>query len=192
MVRLCVNQDIHKDAEPRMSRQSAYGATSSRSRWHCRHRRRMPIHHATRPAPSSASSSRSMQRKSTTRWFSSDVPCSGTHDCQQMEKPPCASCHLAEDWGADRRMRSIDARGEITTRHSQSVLNARSASAVRRLARRRRSGPRCSAAPRLEQFIQAGCAGCHSGELLGGGSLQRFEVIEDYHPHTVPRATIRA
>lgn len=41
----------------------------------------------------------------------------------------CASCHLPEDWGADRRARSPDARGKLTKRHSQSVLNAQGAAA---------------------------------------------------------------
>jgi cytochrome c peroxidase len=41
----------------------------------------------------------------------------------------CASCHLAEDWGADRRQRSTDARGRLTQRHAQSVLNAQAATA---------------------------------------------------------------
>jgi len=41
----------------------------------------------------------------------------------------CASCHLPEDWGADRRARSPDARGRLTQRHSQSVLNAQGAAA---------------------------------------------------------------
>jgi cytochrome c peroxidase len=36
----------------------------------------------------------------------------------------CASCHLAADWGADRRRYSVDARGKLTARHSQTVLNS--------------------------------------------------------------------
>lgn len=36
----------------------------------------------------------------------------------------CASCHLPEDWGADRRRFSPDARGRNTTRNSQTVFNA--------------------------------------------------------------------
>lgn len=36
----------------------------------------------------------------------------------------CASCHLAEDWGADARPFSRDARGKDTSRHSQTVFNA--------------------------------------------------------------------
>lgn len=41
----------------------------------------------------------------------------------------CASCHLVEDWGSDRRVRPLDARGKPTKRHSQSVLNAQQATA---------------------------------------------------------------
>lgn len=42
-------------------------------------------------------------------------------------KTACASCHLREDWGADRRKRSPDARGKLTKRHAQTVLNTRGA-----------------------------------------------------------------
>lgn len=36
----------------------------------------------------------------------------------------CASCHFAENWGADARSFSRDARGKDTSRHSQTVFNA--------------------------------------------------------------------
>jgi putative heme-binding domain-containing protein len=39
-------------------------------------------------------------------------------------KTACASCHLPEDWGADRRRFSRDAKGKDTARNSQTVLNA--------------------------------------------------------------------
>jgi cytochrome c peroxidase len=39
-------------------------------------------------------------------------------------KISCASCHLAEDWGADHRKFSVDAKGKATARNSQSVFNA--------------------------------------------------------------------
>jgi cytochrome c peroxidase len=32
----------------------------------------------------------------------------------------------------------------------------------------------------LAQFIDTGCAGCHSGVGVGGGSFQKFGVVEDY------------
>jgi len=52
----------------------------------------------------------------------------------------CASCHLAEDWGADRRRRSPDARGAPTKRHSQTVFNAQRATAGLRWVADRSSG----------------------------------------------------
>jgi cytochrome c peroxidase len=39
-------------------------------------------------------------------------------------KTACASCHLPEDWGADRRSFSVDAKGKNTARNSQTVFNA--------------------------------------------------------------------
>jgi cytochrome c peroxidase len=32
----------------------------------------------------------------------------------------------------------------------------------------------------LQLFIETGCASCHNGALLGGGSLQKFGVFQDY------------
>jgi cytochrome c peroxidase len=32
----------------------------------------------------------------------------------------------------------------------------------------------------LQRFVANGCAGCHSGPLLGGNSLQKFGVVKDY------------
>ncbi len=172
----------------------------------------------------------------------------------------CASCHTAEDWGSDSRLRSIDARGGETGRHSQSVFNTQAASAGLRWVADRESGAaqalgsitgsmgfdtREDLLPALSQhgyteafraafpgdadpvtpenyaralqryqeslrtpaafdrwlagdddgvdtralaglalFMDVGCAGCHSGALFGGASLQRFGVVEDYRPHT--------
>jgi cytochrome c peroxidase len=39
-------------------------------------------------------------------------------------KTACASCHLPEDWGADRRRFSIDAKAKPTSRHSPTIFNA--------------------------------------------------------------------
>ena len=39
-------------------------------------------------------------------------------------KTACASCHPADDWGADRRRFSIDARGDLTSRNSPTIFNA--------------------------------------------------------------------
>lgn len=175
-------------------------------------------------------------------------------------KTACASCHLREDWGADRRKRSLDARGKLTQRNAQSVLNALDASTGLRWLADRATGAEQAlgsitgsmgfdrrdeliAALRdhgytglferaypgnaeavsaehyaealqtyqqtlrtpapfdawlrgddealdshqirgLEHFIETGCGGCHTGALFGGGSVQRFGVIEDYRPHT--------
>jgi cytochrome c peroxidase len=38
-------------------------------------------------------------------------------------KTACASCHPAEDWGADRRRASVDARGDLTSRNSPTIFN---------------------------------------------------------------------
>jgi cytochrome c peroxidase len=43
----------------------------------------------------------------------------------------CASCHLADDWGADARRFSRDARGRLTGRHSQTVFNAAAQTTLR-------------------------------------------------------------
>lgn len=175
-------------------------------------------------------------------------------------KTACASCHLRADWGADRRQRSPDARGKLTRRHAQSVLNAQRAGAGLRWLADRATGAaqalssitgsmgfenraELEAALRdygyasrfaaaypaesdpvsaehyaralqayqetlltpapfdawlggddaaldarekrgLQRFIETGCAGCHAGPLFGGGSLQRFGVVEDYRLHT--------
>lgn len=32
----------------------------------------------------------------------------------------------------------------------------------------------------LQTFVNTGCAGCHSGPLLGGASMQKFGVVKDY------------
>lgn len=36
----------------------------------------------------------------------------------------------------------------------------------------------------LQRFMNSGCVGCHSGELVGGTMLQRFGVRENYWEHT--------
>ena len=174
-------------------------------------------------------------------------------------KTACASCHLAGDWGADRRPSSIDARGEATSRHSPTVFNAMSQPTLRWLGDRKTGadqaegsltgsmgfpskqegvarlakldylaafraaypqGPEPLSARNygraleayeatlvtpapfdrflggddgalsvpqkagLRAFIATGCAGCHNGPLLGGGTFQRFGVVKDYWPET--------
>jgi len=178
-------------------------------------------------------------------------------------KTACASCHLAENWGDDQRQRSPDARGKLTRRHSQSVLNTQGATAGLRWLADRATGADqalgsitgsmgfdstdvlvallyeynyssefAHAFPEdakpvspehyaralqayqetlrtpapfdawldgdytalderqrrgLERFINTGCGACHNGPLLGGSSLQRFGLVEDYRPYTGSR-----
>ena len=39
-------------------------------------------------------------------------------------KTACGTCHSADDWSADRRRVSVDARGAHTSRHSQTIFNS--------------------------------------------------------------------
>lgn len=43
----------------------------------------------------------------------------------------CASCHTVDAWGSDGRRFSPDARGRLTTRHSQTVFNAMAQASLR-------------------------------------------------------------
>ncbi len=43
----------------------------------------------------------------------------------------CASCHTRENWGSDARQLSIDARGELTGRQSQTVFNSMAQRSIR-------------------------------------------------------------
>jgi cytochrome c peroxidase len=170
-------------------------------------------------------------------------------------KTACASCHPTRDWGADRRQFSLDARGNLTSRNSQTVFNAMRqpflrwtgdrkdgahqaegsmtgsmgfathAAGVERLREIGYAAPFRAAYPTdteplsaanygralqayqatlltpaafdrflagqdnalstqaqrgLRAFISTGCAGCHSGPLLGGTLLQRFGLTRDY------------
>jgi cytochrome c peroxidase len=52
-------------------------------------------------------------------------------------KTACASCHFAQDWGADRRRFSPDARGALTSRHSPTVFNSVSQPTLRWLGDRK-------------------------------------------------------
>jgi cytochrome c peroxidase len=167
----------------------------------------------------------------------------------------CASCHTVEAWGGDARRLSPDARGELTSRQSQTVFNATLQPSLRWLGDRESATEQAHGSitgsmgfdddrdviPVLEEygygdrfrgafpddpeplspenygraleayqatlvtpapfddflagdpealsedqkagldlFISTGCAGCHSGELLGGAGFQPFGVAEDY------------
>jgi len=48
----------------------------------------------------------------------------------------CASCHTQDAWGSDARPKSPDARGQLTSRHSQTVFNVTYQPALRWLADR--------------------------------------------------------
>jgi cytochrome c peroxidase len=170
-------------------------------------------------------------------------------------KTACASCHAREDWSADRRALSINARGQPTTLHSQPMFMAQDQVALRWYGDRkdganqaersitgsmgfdnagqmlgalkangyesafrgafpaaaeplstghyaqalaayqrtlrtpapfddflrgdtRAIGPKALAG--LQKFMDYGCAGCHSGPLVGGTSFQKFGVVKDY------------
>jgi cytochrome c peroxidase len=54
-------------------------------------------------------------------------------------KTSCASCHLARDWGADRRRFSTDTRGVPTSRHSPTVFNSMGQPSLRWLGDRKSS-----------------------------------------------------
>jgi cytochrome c peroxidase len=52
-------------------------------------------------------------------------------------KTACASCHPVEDFGADRRRASVDARGALTSRHSPTVFNSMPQPSIRWLGDRK-------------------------------------------------------
>lgn len=74
-------------------------------------------------------------------------------------KTACASCHLPEDWGADRRRFSPDAKGRNTARNSQTVFNATLQSSLRW------TGDRRSAAHQAERSL-SGSMGFASAETV--------------------------
>ena len=52
-------------------------------------------------------------------------------------KTACASCHPAEDFGADRRRLSVDARADLTSRNSPTIFNTMTLSGLRWLSDRK-------------------------------------------------------
>jgi cytochrome c peroxidase len=52
-------------------------------------------------------------------------------------KTACSSCHFQQDWGADRRRFSVDARGALTSRHSPTVFNSMTQPGLRWLSDRK-------------------------------------------------------
>jgi cytochrome c peroxidase len=170
-------------------------------------------------------------------------------------KTTCASCHAAADWSSDRRTRSINAKGQPTTLHSQPIFMSQDQSALRWYGDRRdgahqaersitgsmglpdtkamvslmqqlgyepafRASFPAAAEPLsaahyaqavaayqktlrtpapfdaflagdaraltaqqrrgLNKFVDNGCAGCHSGALLGGQAVQKFGIVKPY------------
>lgn len=170
-------------------------------------------------------------------------------------KTACASCHMARDWGADRRRFSPDASGKLTSRHSPTVFNAMSQPTLRWLGDRKSGAAQAESSitgsmgfkskdaivPKLAElnylpmfrvafpqeaqpltpanyasaiqsyeatlttpapfdrflagddnaltegqkaglktFISTGCAACHNGVTLGGGTIQKFGMTKDY------------
>lgn len=99
----------------------------------------------------------------------------------------CASCHLAADWGADRRRFSRDARGKLTGRHSQTVFNAMSQVSLRW------TGDRTSGAHQAERSL-TGSMGLASAEaavsLLNKlGYEPAFRAAFSEHSQPVSRAS---
>lgn len=74
-------------------------------------------------------------------------------------KTACASCHLADEGGANRRRFSLDAKGKNTSRNSQTVFNAALQSALRW------AGDRKSAAHQAEKSL-TGSMGFSSAEAV--------------------------
>lgn len=74
-------------------------------------------------------------------------------------KTACASCHLPEDWGADRRPFSVDAKGKNTARNSQTVFNAALLPSLRW------TGDRKSAAHQAEKSL-TGSMGLATAEAI--------------------------
>jgi cytochrome c peroxidase len=72
----------------------------------------------------------------------------------------CASCHAAEDWGADSRRFSRDARGALTGRHSQTVFNAMGQFALRWL------GDRPHGAAQAERSITGSMGLADAGAIV--------------------------
>jgi cytochrome c peroxidase len=171
----------------------------------------------------------------------------------------CASCHEAADWSADRRRRSLDAKGKLTARHSQPIFSAMMQASLRWTGDRAHGAAqaegsmtgsmgyadKAAAVARLKElgyeaafkaafggqaeplnganyglalqayqrtlvtpapfdrylqgqdhaltplqkqglraFVDAGCAGCHAGPLLGGQQFQKFGITQDYWRET--------
>ncbi len=116
-------------------------------------------------------------------------------------KTACASCHLPEDGGADRRRYSIDARGKPTSRNAPTVFDIAALPMLRWLgdrttarAARPRARSRCAAplrsaraAERLDACVLVGHA---AGALSAAGTARRALNGRDARART-PRCAVR-
>lgn len=87
-------------------------------------------------------------------------------------KTACASCHAREDWSADRRALSINARGQPTTLHSQPMFMAQDQVALRWY------GDRKDGANQAERSITGSMGFDNVGQMVGvlkaNGYEERF------------------
>jgi cytochrome c peroxidase len=88
-------------------------------------------------------------------------------------KTACASCHIARDWGADRRSFSPDARAALTSRHSPTVFNSTAQPMLRWL------GDRKTAADQAEGSI-GGSMGFPSKEA-GVAKMNELKYAPAFH-----------
>ncbi|MBL8815125.1 MAG: hypothetical protein JNL58_03765 [Planctomyces sp.] len=87
-------------------------------------------------------------------------------------KTACASCHLPEDWGADKRPFSLDARGKNTSRNSQTVFNAVLQPALRW------TGDRKSAAHQAERSLTGSMGFAAAEDVVP--VLKKFDYTEAF------------
>jgi len=87
----------------------------------------------------------------------------------------CASCHAADDWGADRRRFSVDAKDRLTKRHSQTVFNATLQPSLRWVADRK------SAIEQAEKSLTGSMGFAQSEDVIGrlqaSGYADRFQTV---------------
>lgn len=90
-------------------------------------------------------------------------------------KTACASCHAREDWSADRRALSINARGKPTTLHSQPMFMAQDQMALRWY------GDRKDGANQAERSITGSMGFDNAAQMVGAlkahGYEDRFRAV---------------
>jgi cytochrome c peroxidase len=85
-------------------------------------------------------------------------------------KTACASCHAPADWSSDRRPRSINAKGQPTTLHSQPMFMAQDQVALRWY------GDRRDGAHQAERSITGSMGFDKSGEMLAALRAAGYEA----------------